>query len=314
LIYNDHFGFIEEPFGVTPNPKFLFMSNGHEEAMAHIMYGISQSRGFIMLTGEVGSGKTTLIRHIFNDLPPEIRTAMILNPRMHALELLKLINQDFGINVTGRATHKSLMDTLNGFLLECHKSGGKALLAIDEAQELSAECLEFVRLLSNLETDTRKLLQVVLIGQPELREIVKQKRLRQLNQRIAVRYHLGPLGREETAYYLNHRLHVAGSLALGFPKQGIRLIHRFSGGVPRLINLSADRALMKTFVEGTPRISTKTVKNALKELDNEAGRKSRLRLRPVFLWTTLSALAIAAAFGIMLKGPWLLRKIDGLLH
>jgi general secretion pathway protein A len=313
LIYNDYFGFIEEPFGVTPDPKFLFMSNGHEEAMAHIMYGISQYRGFIMLTGEVGSGKTTLIRHIFNDLPPEIRTAMILNPRMHALELLKLINQDFGLNVKGRVTHKGLMDSLNGFLLECHKSGGKALLAIDEAQELSPECLEFIRLLSNLETDKKKLLQVVLIGQPELREIVKHKRLRQLNQRIAVRYHLGPLNLEETAHYLNHRLHVAGSLALSFRGRAVKLIHRFSGGVPRLINLSADRTLMKTFAEGTSRISAATVRNALKELDKEVGRKSRLRLRPVLLWTVLSALVIAGVLGIVVKGFELFRFIAGLL-
>jgi general secretion pathway protein A len=304
---------MEEPFGVTPDPKFLFMSNGHEEAMAHIMYGISQHRGFIMLTGEVGSGKTTLIRHIFQSLEPNIRTAMILNPRMDALELLKFVNQDFGLTVRGRVTHKGLMDGLNGFLLECHKQGGKAILSIDEAQELSPECLEFVRLLSNLETDKKKLLQVVLIGQPELREIVKQKRLRQLNQRIAVRYHVKPLSLEETAHYLNHRLHVAGSLALSFPKGGVRLIHRFSGGVPRLINLSADRTLMKTFAEGTPRISNKTVRNALKELENESGGNSRLRLRPVLLWTALSALVLAGVLGIVVKGFRFLRKIADLL-
>jgi general secretion pathway protein A len=310
MIYNEYFGFIEEPFGVTPDPKFLFMSRGHEEAMAHIMYGIGQNRGFIMLTGEVGSGKTTLIRHIFQTLDPKMRTAMILNPRMDALELLKFINHDFGLEVKGRASHKGLMDSLNDFLLECHREGGKALLVIDEAQELSPECLEFVRLLSNLETDTRKLLQVVLIGQPELRDMVKQERLRQLNQRIAVRYHLEPLDRADTERYLIHRLHVAGALGLSFPNRSVGHIHSFSGGIPRLINLAADRSLMKTFSEGALKIRNRTVRQAVDELRDERARKSGRALRPSLVKATILALFLAAAAGIAIKGPWILNKIS----
>lgn len=296
MIYNDHFGLTDEPFGVTPDPKFLFMSRAHEEALAHITYGIEHSRGFIMLTGEVGSGKTTLMRHVFDSLDSSFRTAMILNPKMDALELLKFINHDFGLAVKGKVTHKSLLDDLNRVLIDCHWKGEKAVLAIDEAQELSVECLEFIRLLSNLETDRKKLLQVILVGQPELREIVGQRRLRQLNQRIAIRYHLGPLKPEETAKYINHRLQFAGALALNFPDQGAKLIHRFSGGIPRLINLSADRALLSTFTEGATSIKTSAVREALKDLGFNAKR------RPSPFWTLLVAMLITAGIGIAIYG------------
>ncbi len=311
MIYNNYFGFNEEPFGVTPDPKFLFMSKCHEDAMAHVMYGIDQHRGFVMLTGEAGSGKTTLMRHILQGLDPDIRTAMILNPKMSELELMKFINHDFGLKLKRSATYKSLMDDLNGFLLQCHQFGGKAVLAIDEAQELSPECLEFVRLLSNLETDTRKLLQVVLLGQPELREIINQPRLRQLNQRIAVRYHLGPLKPDETARYLHHRLHRAGSLALSFPEKSAKLIHRFSGGIPRLINISADRTLMKTYGEGITSIKTPTVKSAIHELRQmEAGGRSP-GISTKVLWIMLSLLLLAAAAGIVLYDSPVVQKILG---
>ncbi len=296
MIYNDHFGLTDEPFGVTPDPKFLFMSRAHEEALAHITYGIEHSRGFIMLTGEVGSGKTTLMRHVFDSLDSGFRTAMILNPKMDALELLKFINHDFGLTFKGKTTHKSLLDDLNRFLIDCHRKGEKAVLAIDEAQELSVECLEFIRLLSNLETDRKKLLQVILVGQPELREIVGQRRLRQLNQRIAIRYHLGPLKPQETARYINHRLRFAGALALNFPDQGAKLIYRFSGGIPRLINLSADRALLSTFTEGATSIKTSAVREALKDL----GFNAKRRLSP--FWTLLVAMLITAGIGIAIYG------------
>lgn len=303
MIYNDYFGLTDEPFGVTPDPKFLFLSRAHEEALAHISYGIENSRGFIMLTGEVGSGKTTLMRHLFADLGPGYHTAVILNPRMDTLELLKFINHDFGIAVKRKTTHKSLLDDLNRFLIGCHRKGEKAVLAIDEAQELSVECLEFIRLLSNLETDKRKLLQVILVGQPELREIVGHRRLKQLNQRIAVRYHLGPLKPRETARYVNHRLRLAGAMALSFPARGAKMIHRFSGGIPRLINLSADRALLSAFNEGATSIKTSAVRDALKDLGDGAGR------RPTPLWTLLVVMLIAVGIGVTIYG---IRSILGL--
>lgn len=218
-----------------------------------------------MLTGEVGSGKTTLIRHIFDGLGPGVQTALVMNPRMSALELLKHINHDFGIPSRRKPTLKTLMDDLNDFLLQSHRSGGTAVLAVDEAQEMSKECLEFVRLLSNLETDTRKLVQVILVGQPELRDVVGSKRLRQLDQRIAVRYHLMPLDLEETRNYIRHRLHVAGSGTIIFPDNGVRAIHRFSSGIPRLINLSCDRVLLASFANGELQIRTNRIREVLKE-------------------------------------------------
>lgn len=294
MIYNDYFGLNEEPFGVTPNPRFLYRSKCHEEAIAHIRYGIEQNRGFIMLTGEIGSGKTTLIRHILGDMDDAYSTAMILNPKMNALELLKFINQDFGLAVKRSATHKTLMDDLNTFLLDVAARDGSAVLVIDEAQELSPECLEFVRLLSNMETDTKKLLQVVLIGQPELRDIVAQPRLRQLDQRIAMRYHLRPLDVQETLMYVSHRLRIAGAVALRFPDSSIKKIHRFSGGIPRLINLAADRTLMKAFAEGSPSIKASAISAALIDLDQARGEgHGSSTKRPAVIWATVAATVIA---------------------
>jgi general secretion pathway protein A len=316
LLYTSFFGLGEEPFGVTPDPKFLYVSHKHEEAIATLTYGITQNRGFIMLTGEVGSGKTTILRHVFDNLEPDVRTAMVLNPKMNPLELLKFINSDFGLPVKRNATHKSLMDDLNRFLLECHRSGDKAVLAIDEAQEMSAECLEFVRLLSNLETDTQKLIQIILVGQPELRDIVGGERLRQLDQRIAVRYHIEPLDAGETAHYISHRLKVAGSIAIDFPKRGVKAIHKFTRGVPRLINLACDRVLLASFAHEELRIRTGRIKEVLKEFKKEevasaketktektkkekqTGKKVHvLSLRPV-----LATLGILAALGLFLYG------------
>ncbi len=309
MIYNNFFGFNEEPFGVTPDPKFLYLSRKHEDAIAHILYGIKHDRGFIMLTGEVGSGKTTIIRHILDSLGPDVRTAMILNPRMNALELLKFINHDFGLKVRPSATHKSLMEELYGFLLGCHHDGGKAVVAIDEAQELSPECLEFVRLLSNLETDTKKLMQVVLVGQPELRDIIRQQSLRQLDQRIAVRYHLEPLKPEETAEYLSHRLRVAGSIGVGFPEKGVKFIHGYSGGVPRLINLSADRTLMMAYADGTTAIRPATVKAAVEDLREREGAGNGSALRPALTWAAILLIFLFTSLGIIYSGSVLLKKI-----
>ncbi len=294
MIYNSFFGLSEEPFGVTPDPKFLYLSAKHQDALAHLQYGIRRKRGFIMLTGEVGSGKTTTVRRLFQELEGRARTAVILNPSMNALELLKFINHDFGLPVGRSPTHKSLMDDLRGFLLQCRRDGEEAVLVIDEAQQMSHECLEFLRLLSTLETSSGKLLQVILVGQTELRDIVKARRLRQLNQRIAVRYHLEPLDRKETAEYIGHRLRVAGSTTVEFPPSGIKAIHRFSRGVPRLINLFCDRALLAAYAKGTAGITSPLLKEVRRELEGQ--RKSRLA--PAFAGL---AIIVLVAFLLFLR-------------
>ncbi len=276
MIYLSFFGFNEEPFGVTPDPKFLYMSKGHEEAISHLRFGIEQSRGFIMLTGEIGSGKTTIIRYLLGTLDGNTHTSMVLNPKVEPIELLKLIVHDFGIR-TKAATVKDLMDSLNEFLLECYDREERAVLIIDEAQEMPLESLEFMRLLSNFETDTHKLLQVVLVGQPELKEIISGERLRQLNQRIAVRYHLDPLGPADAEGYMRHRLKVAGSATLSFPPAGLRAIYRASRGVPRLINVYADRSLMLAYAEGKPTITNRLVRESVREISPELKRPGALK-------------------------------------
>jgi len=269
VLYTSFFGLNEEPFGVTPDPKFLYPSPKHEEAIATLTYGITNNRGFILFTGAVGSGKTTVLRHVFYHLGPDVHTAMVLNPRMNARELLQFINYDFGLKVKRNSTPKTLMDDLNAFLIGCHKAGEKAVLAVDESQEMSPECLEFIRLISNLETDTAKLIQIILVGQPELRNIVGSTRLRQLDQRIAIRYHLDPLDEAETAHYIRHRLKVAGSSTIDFPASGVKAIHSFSRGVPRLINLACDRVLLASFAHEEIRIRPNRVKEIMREFERE---------------------------------------------
>lgn len=264
MIYASFFGFIEEPFGVTPNPRFFFRSKVHEEALAHIKFCISENKGFIILTGEIGSGKTTLMKYFIENLDEKTHTAVILNPKANPIELLKLINRDFGIDCSGN-TYDELITCLNEFLISCYSRGEKALIFIDEAQGMSIESLESVRLLSNLETSTAKLLQVVLIGQPELRDIIKNEKLKQLDQRIVIRYHINPLRRDEIAGYIHHRLRKAGSLLI-FPKENLKPVFRFSKGIPRLINIACDRILLVAYSEGSIKVTGKIINTALREL------------------------------------------------
>jgi general secretion pathway protein A len=267
-MYDAFYGFQEPPFNITPDPRFLFFSDRHREAFNHILFGIRERKGFIQLTGEVGAGKTTVCRAILEHLGPTVRTALILNPCLTSTQLLRAILIEYGLKPPSRADRVTCLGLLNQFLLDQVAAGNDVVLLIDEAQDLDSELLEQVRLLSNLETDQRKLLQIVLIGQPELRDMLESRRLRQLRQRITVRYHLRPLSRLETEYYIQHRLHVAGGNGRpGFSRWAIRAVHRYSGGVPRLINAVCDKALLCGYVAGTDQLEARHVRRAIRELE-----------------------------------------------
>jgi general secretion pathway protein A len=266
-MYNQFYGFREPPFNITPDPRFLFFSDRHREAFNHILFGIRERKGFVQITGEVGAGKTTLCRAVLEELGPNFVTALILNPCLDTTELLRTVLTEFGLE-PGRADRVECLERLNRFLLEQLEKGRDVVLLIDEAQDLSPELLEQVRLLSNLETDQRKLLQIVLLGQPELREKLDDRSLRQLRQRITVRYHLTPLDRGEAERYIQHRLQVAGGNGRpAFTSWAIRSIQRYSGGIPRLINAVCDKALLAGFVDGTDLLTWRQVRRAIRELE-----------------------------------------------
>jgi general secretion pathway protein A len=286
-MYCAFYGLQERPFSITPDPRFLFLSQSHQEALGHLLYGIEERRGFITITGEVGTGKTLLCRALLGRLGHQVRTALILNSFMSDLELLRSINEDFGIPAQG-TTRKELIDTLNDFLLEEFRDGRNAVLIIDEAQNLAPAVLEQIRMLSNLETERGKLLQIILVGQPELQQQLARADLRQLNQRIALRYHIQPFDRQETADYIHHRLLVAGSHGdVRFSRRALSLIYRHSEGIPRRINLLCDRALLLGYVQGSSGIDQHIVRRANAELKGDQGRRlsrSRWALpRPGFL-------------------------------
>jgi len=267
-MYQEFYGFREAPFNITPDPRFLFYSNRHREAFDHLLFGIRERKGFVQLTGDVGAGKTTLCRALLEHLGPSFKTALILNPRMTPTQLLKAILVELGL--TPRRDRTACLRELNAFLLAEAAEGNDVVLLVDEAQDLDKDLLEEVRLLSNLETDERKLLQIGLVGQPELRDLLNKRGLRQLRQRITVRYHLGPLSREETEQYIRHRLGVAGANSRpSFSRWAVRRVHRYAGGVPRLINAVCDKALLCGFVVGTDRLGTKHVRRAIRELEGK---------------------------------------------
>ena len=270
-MYNDFYGFREAPFNITPDPRFLFFSDKHREAFNHVLFGIRERKGFIQITGEVGAGKTTIIRAILAELGPTFRTALVLNPTVSSTQLMRTILSELGLD-SPRNDRAAQLEILNRFLLEQAAAGNDVALFIDESQDLEPELLEQVRLLSNLETDQRKLLQIVLIGQPELRDKLNRRELRQLRQRITVRYHLAPLNRFETARYITHRLRVAGAEngRPMFSPWAVRSIQRYSGGVPRLINAVCDKALLYGYVNSTYELGARAVRQAIRELEGEA--------------------------------------------
>jgi general secretion pathway protein A len=268
-VYLDYYGLTESPFDITPNPRFLFYSAKHREAYNHLLYGIRERKGFVQLTGEVGAGKTTLCRAMLEQLDERYSTALILNPVMSADEMMKAIAQEFGLPVNG-LDRLDTLGVINQFLLQQVERGKETVLLIDEAQDLTDELLEQVRLLSNLETDNRKLLQIVLLGQPELRDRLNNPRLRQLRQRITVRYHLAPLSRDEVNDYIRHRLHVSGANGTpSFSRPALWRIYHYSQGIPRLVNAICDKALLAGFVEQREEIGFRQVSRAARELEGK---------------------------------------------
>jgi general secretion pathway protein A len=275
-MYNSFFGFKERPFQLVPNPAYLFLSRGHEEAMAHLLYAISQGDGFVEITGEVGTGKTTLCRAVLENLDKFTEAAYIFNPKLDSLQMLKAIHDEFGI-LSDADNVKDLIDTINVFLMKKKVEGKKVVVIVDEAQNLDKDVLEQLRLLSNLETTTSKLLQIVLVGQPELGEMLDSRELRQLGQRIGLSCHLVPLTYEETREYIRHRIQVASQKQpeVEFARDACRAIYRYSGGIPRLINIACDRALLTAFSLNRKKITGTIARASIREV---AGRGDSRRV------------------------------------
>ena len=266
-MYRKYFGLGEAPFSIAPDPRYLYMSERHQEALAHLLYGISGDGGFVLLTGEIGAGKTTICRCLLEQIPPNCDIAYIFNPKLTVEELLSTICTEFGVAYpAGRTTVKTFVDNINAYLLDAHARGRQAVLIIDEAQSLSVDVLEQMRLLTNLETNQRKLLQIILVGQPELAEMLARPELRQLAQRIVARYHLGPLAKSEVAAYVRHRLEIAGAQQPLFPTSLTGRLFSLSQGVPRLINVLCDRALLGAYLQGRERVDRTTLTQAAREV------------------------------------------------
>jgi general secretion pathway protein A len=276
-MYLQYFGLAEAPFSIAPDPRYLYLSQRHQEALAHLLYGVNGDGGFVLLTGEVGAGKTTVCRCLLQQIPASCDVAYIFNPRLTVGELLSTICVEFGIAYPpGNISVKVFVDCINAYLLDAHARDRHTVLIIDEAQNLSAVVLEQMRLLTNLETNQRKLLQIILLGQPELALMLERPELRQIRQRIVARYHLGPLSKPEVAAYVRHRLEVAGAQRQLFPAALMGRIYRLSGGVPRVINVLCDRALLGTYVQGKERVDRATLVQAAREVFHQAPRRSFL--------------------------------------
>jgi general secretion pathway protein A len=266
-VYQHYFGLRALPFSIAPDPHYLYLSNQHREALAHLLYGVGTGGGFVLLTGEVGTGKTTVCRSLLQQLPAQTELAFIINPRQTPVELLASICDELRVQVPGAGTSiKQYTDALTAYLLDTHRRGFRAIVLVDEAQNLSVETMEQLRLLTNLETDEAKLLQLILIGQPELAEKLGRPELRQFAQRITARYHLQPLSLRDVRAYVSHRLAVAGVYAEIFPDWALRRICSASNGVPRLINVICDRVLLGVYAESARRIGRRHVRNAIREV------------------------------------------------
>lgn len=290
-MYESYFGVTEKPFSIAPDPRFVYLSPAHEEALAHLVYGVQEPGGFVLLTGEVGTGKTTLLRTLLERLPDNVDLAMVLNPKLTPSEFVATVCDELGIAVPEeRASLKTLVDRLNRHLLESYAAGRRTVLVIDEAQGLSADVLEQVRLLTNLETTREKLLEIILVGQPELRETLARNDLRQLAQRITARYHLKPLDSDEVRHYVHHRLSIAGANRRLFTDGALRRLARISGGIPRLINEVADRALLGAYAGERQEVDARLIGHAACQVFGEP-------LRPVS-WKPWAAASLTLAMAV----------------
>ena len=305
-MYLEYYGLREPPFSITPDPRYVFLSERHRDALAHLLYGVGKggSGGFVQLTGEVGTGKTTLSRLLLEQLPENTRVALLLNPRLSPIEMIETACEELKLDIEGRrGSLKGLTDALNAYLLDAYAQGLRVVLIVDEAQNLSMDALEQIRLLTNLETPTQKLLQIILLGQPELRDMLQRPELRQLAQRITARYHLTPLDSAETEAYVKHRMAVAGCARPPFSRLGLRALYQRSGGIPRLINVIADRALMAGYAREQDSIGERLVDRSA---DETLPGHARYWWRRSARW----ALAAALIAGIAATAWYLERKPD----
>jgi general secretion pathway protein A len=289
--YCGYFDLKERPFSLAANPRYLYMGEQQWEAMAHLMYGVDDDWGFVLLTGEIGSGKTTLCRFLLDQMPADVEVAFIANPKVNAQELLGSICDEFQIPYApGGQSVKELFDLISQHLIELHARAQKALLIIDEAQYLSTDVLDLLRLLTNLETEDCKLLRIILIGQPELQTMLHRPELEQMSQRITARYHLGPLSKNEVASYIHHRMATAGATEEYFMGSAVSALYRVSGGVPRLINVIADRALLGAYMKKERLVTRFTVQQAAREVLRDTRFENRSQHIPLFRWAVLGVL------------------------
>lgn len=306
-MYTKYFGFNEKPFTLTPNPRFIYLSKNHKEAFAHLLYGINNHYGFVELTGEVGTGKTTILRTLLGQLgDSQYRYALIFNPCLSGVELLRSINHEFGLKADSSYANELLSD-LNRFLMEENSKGITVILVIDEAQNLQADVLEQLRLISNLETENDKLIQIILSGQPELEELLSRPELRQLSQRIAVRYKLKSMSLQETRTYIRHRMEVAGETGgVSFSNSALRLIYMYTSGIPRMINILCDRSLLVAYGDEKRCVTPSIVTNAIREILNIPQQRQLKRI----IITSVAAVLLAAAI-IISAFSWFSEKRSG---